>query len=81
MPLAVAATGCALGLERRADGIPLADDGGELFADRLVRGIGFGLVVLTFDEQVVVIEQNLADGVAAAGFVRLVIAITDLKVH
>ena len=74
LPLAVAAAGGPLGIERPADGIPLLDHGNELVAKRFLGRVRLGPVVVAFAEQVVVLEQDLADGVAAAVVVEVVVA-------
>ena len=73
-PFAVAAAGGALGVERPADGVQFAGHGIEVFAERLLGRVRLGLAVVAFAEQVVVLEQDLADGVAAAAVVRQVVA-------
>ena len=65
VPFAVAVAGGAFGIERAADGVPFAADGNELVAE--LRRVRLGLAVLALPDQVVVLEQDLADGVADAG--------------
>jgi len=62
VPLAVAAAGGALGVERAADGVPLADGGGKLAAKRLLRRGRLGLAILAPPGQMAVVEQDLGDG-------------------
>ncbi len=66
VPFAVATPGRALGIQCLADGVPLAGNGIELVAERLLCRIGFGPSVLALAEQVGVPEQDLADGLTAA---------------
>ena len=75
VPLAVAAAGGALVLQRLTQGIAFAADGGEFVAARLASLRRAGIAVSALARPVVVFEQHLGDSLAAAEVVSYLLAV------